>query len=140
MSKYSVVLGITGGIAAYKSVEVVSKLRKLNCDINVILSKNAAEFVTPLTLETISNNPVVTNMFDRETPWEVEHISLADKAQLFVIAPATANIIGKIANGIADDMLSTTKVYLHSTFSKSSSTGGLIILTLLLYLINLTLS
>ncbi len=103
-----IVVGVTGGIAAYKTIEVVSRLRKLNYEVNVILTKSACEFVTPLTFETISNNPVVTDMFNRETPWEVEHISLAKKADLFLIAPATANIIGKIANGIADDMLTTT--------------------------------
>ncbi|MEX1376069.1 MAG: bifunctional phosphopantothenoylcysteine decarboxylase/phosphopantothenate--cysteine ligase CoaBC [Eubacteriales bacterium] len=106
--KKNIVVGITGGIAAYKTIDVVSRLRKLGYEVNVILTKSACEFVTPLTLETISNNPVTTDMFKRETPWEVEHISLAKKADLFLIAPATANIIGKIANGIADDMLTTT--------------------------------
>ncbi|MBN2878631.1 MAG: bifunctional phosphopantothenoylcysteine decarboxylase/phosphopantothenate--cysteine ligase CoaBC [Clostridia bacterium] len=104
----NVVVGITGGIAAYKTIEVISRLKKLGYEVNVILTKNACEFVTPLTLETISNNPVITDMFNREVPWEVEHISLAHKADLFLIAPATANVIGKIANGIADDMLTTT--------------------------------
>ena len=106
--KKNIVVGITGGIAAYKTIDVISRLRKLGYEINVIMTKSACEFVTPLTLETISNNPVTTDMFKRETPWEVEHIALAKKADLFVIAPATANIIGKIANGIADDMLTTT--------------------------------
>ena len=73
----NVVVGITGGIAAYKTIEVVSRLKKLGYEVNVILTKNACEFVTPLTLETISNNPVITDMFNREVPWEVEHISLA---------------------------------------------------------------
>ncbi len=103
-----ILVGVTGGIAAYKTIEVVSKLKKLGYQVNVILTKHACEFVTPLTFETISNNPVVTDMFNREAPWEVEHISLAKKADLFLIAPATANVIGKIANGIADDMLTTT--------------------------------
>ena len=106
--KKNIVVGITGGIASYKTIEVISRLKKYGYEINVILTKNACEFVTPLTLETISNNPVITDMFNRETPWEVEHISLAQKADLFLIAPATANVIGKIANGIADDMLTTT--------------------------------
>jgi len=106
--KKNIVVGITGGIAAYKTIEVISRLKKLGYEVNVILTKNACEFVTPLTLETISSNPVITDMFKRETPWEVEHISLAQKADLFLIAPATANVIGKIANGIADDMLTTT--------------------------------
>lgn len=108
MNDKNIVVGITGGIAAYKTIEVISRLKKLGYDVNVILTKNASEFVTPLTLEAISNNPVVTDMFKRETPWEVEHISLAQKADLFLVAPATANVIGKIANGIADDMLTTT--------------------------------
>lgn len=108
MNGKNIVVGITGGIAAYKTIEVISRLKKLGYDVNVILTKNASEFVTPLTLEAISNNPVVTDMFKRETPWEVEHISLAQKADLFLVAPATANVIGKIANGIADDMLTTT--------------------------------
>jgi len=106
--KKNIVVGITGGIAAYKTIEVISRLKKLGYEVNVILTKNACEFVAPLTLETISSNPVITDMFKRETPWEVEHISLAQKADLFLIAPATANVIGKIANGIADDMLTTT--------------------------------
>lgn len=104
----NIVVGITGGIAAYKTIEVVSRLKKLGFNVDVILTKSACEFVTPLTLEIISNNPVITDMFKRETSWEVEHISLAQKADLFLIAPATANIIGKLANGIADDMLTTT--------------------------------
>ncbi len=108
MNKKTIVVGITGGIAAYKTIEVVSRLRKLGYDVHVILSKNASYFVTKLTLETISNNPVTMDMFNRDTPWEVEHISLAQKADLFLIAPATANVIGKIANGLADDMLTTT--------------------------------
>lgn len=104
----NVVLGVTGGIACYKSCEIVSRLKKLGFDVDVIMTQHACEFVQPLTFETLSSRPVVTDMFDRKHPWEVEHISLAKKASVFVIAPATANIIGKLANGIADDMLSTT--------------------------------
>ncbi len=103
-----VVMGVTGGIAAYKSCEIVSRLKKAGCDVYVIMTAHAAEFVKPLTFETLSGHPVVTDMFDREAPWEVEHISLAQRADVFLIAPATANIIAKMANGIADDMLSTT--------------------------------
>lgn len=103
-----IVLGVTGGIAAYKSAEIVSRLRKLGANIHVIMTKNATEFLTPLTLETMSANPVVTDTFDRPATWEVEHIALAKRAELFVIAPATANIMAKMACGIADDMLSTT--------------------------------
>lgn len=107
MSKH-IVIGVTGGIAAYKILDVVSGLRKLGYTINVIMTKNACEFVNPLSFQTLSNNYVVTDTFQHPTSWDVEHISLAKKADLFLIAPASANIIGKIAHGIADDMLSTT--------------------------------
>lgn len=103
-----IVLGVTGGIAAYKAVEVASRLRKLGAQVFVIMTKNACEFVTPLTFETISNHPVVTDTFERPETWEVEHIALAKRASLFCIAPATANMLAKMAHGIADDMLSTT--------------------------------
>ena len=103
-----VVLGVTGGIAAYKASEVVSRLRKLGASVHVIMTKNAMEFVQPLTFETLSNHPVVTDTFDRRAPWEVEHIALAKRAEVFVVVPATANILAKMACGIADDMLSTT--------------------------------
>jgi len=103
-----IVLGVTGGIAAYKAVEVVSRLRKLGAQVYVIMTKNACEFVTPLTFETISNHPVVTDTFARPETWEVEHIALAKRASMFCIVPATANMLAKMAHGIADDMLSTT--------------------------------
>ncbi len=104
----SVVLGVTGGIAAYKACEVVSRLRKMGADVYVIMTKSATEFVQPLTFETLSNHPVVTDTFARPATWEVEHIALAKRADVFAIAPATANILAKMAHGIADDMLSTT--------------------------------
>ncbi|WP_010247826.1 bifunctional phosphopantothenoylcysteine decarboxylase/phosphopantothenate--cysteine ligase CoaBC [Acetivibrio cellulolyticus] len=104
----TVVVGVCGGIAAYKVVEVVSRLKKLNADVNVIMTENAAKFVTPLTFRSIAHNPVITDMFDEPKEWDIQHISLATKADVIVVAPATANIIGKVANGIADDMLSTT--------------------------------
>ena len=103
-----VVLGVTGGIAAYKACEVVSRLRKLGAEVYVIMTRSATEFVQPLTFETLSNHPVVTDTFARPETWEVEHIALAKRADVFVIAPATANILAKMAHGIADDMLSTT--------------------------------
>ena len=103
-----VVLGVTGGIAAYKSAEIVSRLGKAGVEVYCIMTRHAQEFLTPLTLETLSKHPVVTDMFRRDTPWEVEHIALAQRADVFAIAPATANIIAKMAHGIADDMLSTT--------------------------------
>lgn len=103
-----VVLGVTGGIAAYKSVEIVSRLAKLGASVHVIMTKNATEFVTPLTFETMSHHPVVTDTFARPETWEVEHIALAQRAEVFAIAPATANCLAKMACGLADDMLSTT--------------------------------
>lgn len=104
----TVVLGVTGGIAAYKACEIVSSLKKKGFNVEVIMTSHATQFVQPLSFETLSGNRVVTDMFDRDFKFEVEHISLAKKADVFVIAPATANIIGKIAGGIADDMLTTT--------------------------------
>ena len=104
----NVVLGVTGGIAAYKACELTSRLRKAGAQVYVIMTKNACQFVAPLTFETLSNHPVVTDTFARPSTWEVEHIALAKRADVFVIAPATANILAKMAHGIADDMLSTT--------------------------------
>ncbi|MGL4738161.1 MAG: bifunctional phosphopantothenoylcysteine decarboxylase/phosphopantothenate--cysteine ligase CoaBC [Cellulosilyticaceae bacterium] len=106
--KKHVLLGVTGGIAVYKILDVASKLRKLGYEMNTIMTDNACEFVKPLSFETITNNYVVTDTFARPHKWEVEHIALAKRTDLMLIAPATANIIGKIAHGIADDMLSTT--------------------------------
>ena len=103
-----IVLGVTGGIAAYKSAEIVSRLRHLGADVHVIMTRNATEFVTPLTFQTLSANQVVTDTFEAPEYWNVEHVALAKLAEVFVIAPATANILAKMANGIADDMLSTT--------------------------------
>ncbi len=104
----TIVLGVTGGIAAYKSAEIVSRLRRLKADVFVIMTKNAMEFVAPLTFQTLSKHPVVTDTFRTPETWEVEHIALAQRADLFLIAPATANLMAKMACGIADDMLSTT--------------------------------
>lgn len=103
-----VLIGVTGGIASYKTPDFISKLRKHGAEVKVIMTKAAAEFVTPLTFRTMSQNPVADdNMFGTPSVWEVEHIELAKWADILVIAPATANIIAKIAVGIADDMLST---------------------------------
>ena len=104
----NVVIGISGGIAVYKVCQVVRSFKKLGANVDVIMTKNATQFVAPLTFETLSNRPVVHDMFKRKTQWEVEHVSLAKKADLFLVCPATANILGKYALGIADDMLSTT--------------------------------
>lgn len=104
----NIVLGVTGGIAAYKSAEIVSRLRHSGANVQVIMTKNATEFVAPLTFRTLSANPVCVSTFDAPEHWNVEHVALAKWAELFVIAPATANILAKMAHGIADDMLSTT--------------------------------
>ena len=103
-----VVLGVTGGIAAYKGVELLRLLTKAGATVHVIMTRSATEFVTPLTFQTLSMNPVHTELFNLISEQEIGHISLADRADLFIIAPATANVIGKLANGIADDMLTTT--------------------------------
>ena len=103
-----IVLGVTGGIAAYKSAALVSRLRHLGANIHVIMTKNATEFVAPLTFQTLSGNQVTVDTFHAPEYWNVEHVALAKRAEIFVIAPATANIMAKMACGIADDMLSTT--------------------------------
>jgi phosphopantothenoylcysteine decarboxylase/phosphopantothenate--cysteine ligase len=102
-----IVLGVSGGIACYKAVELVRLLVKAGFSVQVIMTRGAMEFVTPLTFQTLSGNPVATETFNLTQESEIGHINLADSADLFVIAPATANIIGKIANGIADDLLTT---------------------------------
>ena len=107
-NKPCIVLGVTGGIAVYKACEVLRLLQKQGMDVYVVMTKNACEFVAPLTFETLSGHPVAVDTFERPATWEVEHIALAKRADLFLIVPATANIIGKMACGIADDMLSTT--------------------------------
>ncbi|MCA1797205.1 MAG: bifunctional phosphopantothenoylcysteine decarboxylase/phosphopantothenate--cysteine ligase CoaBC [Geobacteraceae bacterium] len=103
-----IVLGVSGGIAAYKAVELLRLLTKAGAEVSVVMTANACEFVTPLTFQTLSNNPVHTHMFDLYQEKEIGHISLADKADMCVVAPATANIMGKLSSGIADDLLSTT--------------------------------
>lgn len=103
-----VLVGVTGGIAVYKVCELVSSLKKQGAEVHVAMTRNATEFVSPLTFETLSNNRVVVDTFDRNREWEVEHVSLAKKADVCVIAPCTADFAGKLASGIADDFLSTT--------------------------------
>lgn len=104
----TVVLGVTGSIAAYKMANVASMLVKQGCDVHVIMTKNATEFIAPLTFETLTQNKCLIDTFDRDFKFDVAHISLAKKADLVLIAPASANVIGKITGGIADDMLTTT--------------------------------
>ena len=108
MKKPCVVLGVTGGIAVYKACELLRLLQKRGIDVFVVMTQNACRFVAPLTFETLSGHPVAVDTFGRPQTWEVEHIALAKRADLFLIAPATANIMGKMACGIADDMLTTT--------------------------------
>ena len=103
--KRLVILGVTGSIAAYKACDIISGLRKISVDVQVVLTKEAAEFVTPLTLQTLSRNKVRSDMFELPEEWNPVHTSLAEKAGLVLIAPATANVIGKLAAGICDDLL-----------------------------------
>lgn len=103
-----IVVGISGGIAAFKAAGLVSQLRQKGADVHCIMTANAAKLVTPITFGELSGNDVTVDMFANISKWDVEHIALAKLADLFVVAPATADIIGKVANGIADDMLSTT--------------------------------
>lgn len=104
----NIVVGVTAGIAAYKVCYVVSALKKAGAEVFVVMTENATQFVRPLTFETLSGNRVIVDTFDRDFEWEVEHVSLAKKADLFLVAPCTADFAGKLANGIADDFLSTT--------------------------------
>jgi phosphopantothenoylcysteine decarboxylase/phosphopantothenate--cysteine ligase len=104
----TIILGVSGGIAVYKAVELLRLYTKAGAEVHVIMTRNAREFVTPLTFQTLSGNPVHTELFSLAQEQEIGHISLADRADLFVIAPATANVIGKVANGLADDLLTTS--------------------------------
>ena len=99
---------MSGGIAAYKTCTLVSRLVQSGAVVHVAMTKNATEFVSPLTFETLSHNRIVVDTFDRNFVWEVEHVALAKKADCAIVAPATANVIAKLACGIADDFLSTT--------------------------------
>ena len=104
----TIILGITGSIAAYKMAGVAHELKKMGADVHVIMTKNALNFINPITFETLTSNKCLVDTFDRNFEFNVEHVSLAKKADIFMVAPASANIIGKIANGICDDMLTTT--------------------------------
>lgn len=104
----TVILGVTGSIAAYKAANLASLLKKQHADVHVIMTKNAMEFITPVTFETLTGNKCLTDTFDRNFQFEVEHVSLAKRADLVLVAPATANVMAKLAHGLADDMLTTT--------------------------------
>jgi len=103
-----VILGVTGSIAAYKAAEIVSKLKEKNAQVKVVMTEGATKFITPLTMQTVSQNRVSLEMFTEPKNWEVEHISLSEQGDIFLLAPATANLIGKLAAGIADDLLTST--------------------------------
>jgi phosphopantothenoylcysteine synthetase/decarboxylase len=102
----NIILGVTGSIAAYKAVDLASLLTKQGCDVHVVMTKDALHFITPLPFKTLSRHPVVTDLYDEEEGWKPTHIHLADEADLLLIAPATANILAKLAHGLADDALS----------------------------------
>ena len=104
----TVVLGVTGSIAAYKMANVASMLIKLGAEVHVIMTENATNFIHPITFETLTNHKCLVDTFDRNFEFSVEHVSLAKKADVVLIAPATANVIAKLAHGLADDMLTTT--------------------------------
>ena len=104
----TIVLGVTGSIAAYKIATLASALKKLEADVHVLMTTNATNFINPITFETLTGNKCLVDTFDRNFQFSVEHVSLAKLADVVMIAPATANVIGKLANGLADDMLTTT--------------------------------
>ena len=106
----NVLLGVTGSIAAYKAADIVSQLVKWNADVHVVMTESATRFITPLTLQTLSRNPVATSLWDEENGWQPGHVELADNCDLFVVAPATANTIASLCHGTASDILSS--VYL----------------------------
>src|SRR6266852_4397809 len=100
-----IILGVTGSIAAHKAVDIASSLTKQGCDVSVVMTKDALHFITPLPFKTLSRHPVITDLYDEEEGWKPAHIELADEADLLLIAPATANLIAKLAHGLADDAL-----------------------------------
>ncbi len=111
--KRNIVLGVTGSIAAYKAVDLASLLTKQGCEVHVVLTADAQRFITPLCFKTLSRHPVVVDLYDEEEGWKPTHISLADTADLLLIAPATANTIAKLAHGIADDALTCIALALN---------------------------
>jgi phosphopantothenoylcysteine synthetase/decarboxylase len=102
----TIVLGVTGSIAAHRAADLASLLTKSGCDVHVVMTADAQRFITPLPFKTLSRNPVITDLYDEAEGWKPQHIELADSATLFLVAPATANIIAKLAHGLADDALS----------------------------------
>lgn len=112
-NKSNIVLGVTGSIAAYKAADLTSLLTKAGCDVHVVMTSDAQKFITPLPFKTLSRHPVITDLYDEEEGWKPTHVRLADEAALFLIAPATANVIAKMAHGIADDALSCIALALN---------------------------
>jgi phosphopantothenoylcysteine decarboxylase len=113
MNKATIVLGVTGSIAAYKAADLTSRLAKEDCSVHVVMTADALRFITPLPFKTLSRNPVVTDLYDEEEGWKPAHIRLADEADLLLIAPATANVIAKLAQGLADDALTCIALALN---------------------------
>ena len=120
----TIILGVTGGIAIHKSLDVASQLVKSGASVHVVMTENAMRLVQPLQFQVISRNPVLLDLFDAGTDWKPPHIDLADRADLLAIVPATANIIGKLANGIADDALSTVAVSVHCPILLAPAMNG----------------
>jgi len=113
MKNRNLVLGVTGSIAAHKAADLASQLTKQGCDVHVVMTVDAQRFITPLPFKTLSRHPVITDLYDEEEGWKPAHIRLADEADLLLIAPATANILAKLAHGIADDALSCIALALN---------------------------
>lgn len=113
MKKKKIILGVTGSIAAHKAADLASLLTKANCDVYVVMTADAQRFITPLPFKTLTRHPVVTNLYDEDEGWQPTHIELADAADLLVIAPATANVIAKLAHGLADDALTCIALALN---------------------------
>ncbi len=109
----NIVLGVTGSIAAYKAADIASRLTKESCDVRVVMTEDALRFITPLTFKTLSRHPVITSLYAEEEGWKPSHIELADEADLLVVAPATANILAKLACGLADDALTCIALALN---------------------------
>ena len=118
MDKKTVILGVSGSIAAYKAADIVNRLNNSNVDVHVMMTQAAQAFITPLTLQTLSKNPVHFNVLEEKIATEIAHIDITKKADLLIVAPATANTIGKLAHGIADDMLSTSVLALNQNIKK----------------------
>jgi len=123
-NKKNIVLGVTGSIAAYKAADIASQLTKRGYSVTVVLTSDAQEFVTPLTLQVLSKNPVVTGLYDEKESWRPGHIGLADEADLILLAPATANLIAKLAHGLADDALTAICLATRAPFLVAPAMNG----------------